>query len=232
MVGGLTSLWAGPLCAHLLGLTGCTVVTVESLRRPDGARSGPAAFFDLLHGGHDSVVVDFGSADDLRRPGDLIGRAALAFESSRPRALRQLGIVAEGVVTRGTSWLSTTAHGRAHHQVGFGDDVATGAGLAVRDADELMPVGDAIADPLSGVVAAAAASQALLAPRAGLIDVSMDAVVRTVEPTWMPPRRVVERQGERWVEAEGGECVVAQPCARPSLRPAAALGRDTARWLR
>src|SRR4051812_11975385 len=45
----LTSLWAGPLCAHLLGLAGARVIKVESVRRPDGARSGPPAFFDLLH---------------------------------------------------------------------------------------------------------------------------------------------------------------------------------------
>src|SRR4051812_39058875 len=40
----LTALWAGPLCAHLLGLAGCRVIKVESVRRPDGARNGPSTF--------------------------------------------------------------------------------------------------------------------------------------------------------------------------------------------
>ena len=37
----LSSLWAGPLCAQLLGLAGARVVKVESVARPDGARAGP-----------------------------------------------------------------------------------------------------------------------------------------------------------------------------------------------
>jgi len=35
----LSSLWAGPLCAHLLGLAGGRVIKVESTGRVDGARS-------------------------------------------------------------------------------------------------------------------------------------------------------------------------------------------------
>lgn len=232
LVVDFTSLWAGPLCAHLLALTGCTVVKVESSRRPDGARNGPAHFFDLLHGGHDSVVVDFGSPDDVGRLRDLVGRAALILESSRSRALRQIGIDAEEVVADGTCWLSITAHGRASPQVGFGDDVAMGAGLAIPDGGDLLPVGDAIADVLTGVAAAAAASAALLAPRASLIDVSMDAVVRAVDPTAERGDRVVERQGEWWVETEAGAAPVARPQARRPVEEAATLGRDTARWLR
>ena len=54
----LSSLWAGPLCANLLGLTGCTVVKVEDVGRPDGTRRGQPAFFDLLHSGHYSVALD------------------------------------------------------------------------------------------------------------------------------------------------------------------------------
>jgi hypothetical protein len=46
-----SSLWAGPLCTNLLGLGGARVIKVESTTRPDGARSGPPAFFELLHHG-------------------------------------------------------------------------------------------------------------------------------------------------------------------------------------
>lgn len=232
LVVDLTSLWAGPLCAHLLALTGCTVVKVESSRRPDGARRGPAQFFDLLHGGHDSVAVDLRSTDDVRRLRGLVGRAALVLESSRSRALRQIGIDAEEVVADGTSWLSITAHGRTSPHVGFGDDVAMGAGLAIPDGGDLLPVGDAIADVLTGVAAAAAASAALAALRACLIDVSMDGVVRAVDPSAKCAARVVERHGEWWVENEAGAAPVARPQARRPVEAAAALGRDTAKWLR
>jgi hypothetical protein len=34
----LSSLWAGPVCAHLLGRAGARVIKVESVARPDGAR--------------------------------------------------------------------------------------------------------------------------------------------------------------------------------------------------
>jgi len=57
-------LWAGPLCTHLLGLAGARVVKVESRARPDGARWGRPAFFDLLNAGKRSVALDFASPGD------------------------------------------------------------------------------------------------------------------------------------------------------------------------
>jgi len=58
LVADFSALWAGPLCAHLLGLAGARVVKVETPDRPDGARSGNAAFYRLLHAGHRSVTLD------------------------------------------------------------------------------------------------------------------------------------------------------------------------------
>ena len=55
----LTALWAGPLCCHLLQAQGARVVKVENIHRPDGARRGPARFYDLLNAGKDSVALDF-----------------------------------------------------------------------------------------------------------------------------------------------------------------------------
>src|SRR5690606_35648120 len=96
LVVDLTSLWAGPLCAHLLGLRGARVVKVESTQRPDGARRGPKAFFDLLNTGKRHLTLDFYTQlDELRR---LVARADLVLEASRPRALQQLGLVAEEAV--------------------------------------------------------------------------------------------------------------------------------------
>lgn len=171
LVVDLTSLWAGPLAARLLGLTGARVVKVESATRPDGARRGAAGFFEALHRGHEQLTLDF--ATELDRLSELIDAADLVLEASRPRALRQLGILAEDVVAAGTSWLSITARGRASDTIGFGDDVAACAGHVLEEDGELMPVGDALADPLAGAHAAAAAAAALASTEAQLIDVSM-----------------------------------------------------------
>ena len=49
-----SALWAGPLCADLLARSGCRVIKIEHPQRPDGARNGPPAFFDLLNGHKES----------------------------------------------------------------------------------------------------------------------------------------------------------------------------------
>jgi hypothetical protein len=109
LVVDLSSLWAGPLCAQMLGLAGARIVKVESTGRPDGARFGPPAFFDLLHAGHETVALDFTTPEgreDLRR---LLDAADVVIEASRPRALRQLGIDAEALLHNDLRvWLSIT----------------------------------------------------------------------------------------------------------------------------
>jgi hypothetical protein len=238
LVVDLTALWAGPLCASLLGLAGAEVIKVESPARPDGARSGAPAFYDLLHAGHASVALDLaspGGRDALLR---LIGQADLVLESSRPRALRQLGIDAEEAVAAGTAWLSITAYGRTGPwagRVGFGDDVAAAAGLVVRNADAVMPCGDALADPLTGVHAAVAAAAALRGERACLLDVSMREVTALAALGPAEPHTVRRRSPGGWeVETADGVFPVLPPRARRAARPAAPLGADTAgtlaRW--
>lgn len=213
----LTSLWAGPLCAHLLGLAGCTVVKVESTGRPDGARRGPSDFFDLLHAGHESVALDFTDKDDQHRLRELLTRADVVLEASRPRALRGLGIEAAAYVAQGITWLSITAHGRQSSAVGFGDDIAVSAGLAVPDAGDLLPIGDAIADPLAGVAAATAVARALQAEHAQLIDVSMVDVAR-------------ETVGET-PDVDISSLTIAAPVARRPAGRAPWLGEHNEEWL-
>lgn len=218
-----TSLWAGPLCAHLLSACGADVVKVEATTRLDGAREGSAAFFDLLHSGHRSVTVDFSSADQVARLRDLVATADLVLEASRPRALRRLGIVAEQLVAAGTSWLSITAYGRESDAVGFGDDVAAGAGLLTAD---VSPCGDALADPLAGVTAAAYAVEALHGDTAVLVDLSMHHVAAAAGARGTPePHDVHLRDGQWWVECDAGLFAVAEPAARPAATRAAAAGQ-------
>ena len=212
LVVDLTSLWAGPMCAHLLGRLGARVVKVESTARPDGARSGPPAFFELLHAGHEQVRIDFATERDQLR--DLVTSADLVLEASRPRALRQLGLDTADIVAGGTCWVSITARGRDSDAVGFGDDVAAAAGQVVRDGDDLLPAGDALADPLAGVAAAVAARAALAGEEAQLIDVSMLHVAAEAAVGATPEHQVVRRGGDWWVEYAGGAVPVAPPRPR------------------
>jgi hypothetical protein len=162
LVVDLSALWAGPLAGALIASAGAEVLKVESCRRPDGARSGSPAFFARMNGGKRHVVLDFSHAEgraELRR---LVDKADIVIEASRPRALRQLGIDADAQVARGAIWISITAHGRvgesADH-IGFGDDaaIAGGLGVAMREAwGRPLFAGDAIADPLTGLLAALA----------------------------------------------------------------------------
>ena len=241
LVVDLSSLWAGPLCANLLGLAGATVVKVESLRRPDGARLGSPAFYDLLHAGHASVALDFATPAGRRALAALIETADVVIESSRPRALEQLGFdAAEQVASRATTWVSITAYGRSGplaNRVGFGDDVAWAAGLAARERDggAPLPCGDALADPLAGVHAAAAAMAGLLGGGGWLIDVSMrDVLAATIGCRATPavreprPRRIAGRWS---LDTEAGPIDVEAPRARTPHGRAARLGKHTRQML-
>ncbi|MGV9408746.1 CoA transferase [Nocardia sp. NPDC003693] len=224
----LTALWAGPLCAHLLGLGGAQVIKVESHARPDGARRGAPGFFDLLHHGHAMVALNFRDPHDIDRLRHLIAEADLVLEGSRPRALRQLGIDAAACAAQGTSWLSITAHGRDSDAIGFGDDVAAAAGLVITDNDAVLPCGDALADPLTGVCAAEAAASALLAENARLIDVSMLHVAAETATGTVEEHSVYLRGERWWVESAVGRYPVEPPRARSAPGPAGSLGADNA----
>ncbi|MFD0364664.1 CoA transferase [Nocardia sp. GCM10030253] len=177
LVVDLSALWAGPLCARLLGLAGARVVKVESAHRPDGGRAVGPELFGWLHEGKEFRTVDFHAAAGRRELADLIAAADVVIEASRPRALRQLGLAPEEVAHRpGRVWLSLTGYGRADPlRVAFGDDAAAAGGLVGWDVDGPVFCGDAIADPLSGICAALAVATAVQAGGGVLIDLSMRA---------------------------------------------------------
>jgi crotonobetainyl-CoA:carnitine CoA-transferase CaiB-like acyl-CoA transferase len=238
----LSALWAGPLCAHLLGLAGAQVVKVESGARPDGARAGPPAFFDLLHAGKRSVALDLRGArarEELRR---LLRGADVVVESSRPRALEQLGIDAEQLVaeTPGLTWLSLTGYGRpapAGQWIAFGDDAAAAAGLAWACAEpDRGPrlCADAVADPLAGLHAALAALVAFGAGGGCLLDVALCGVAAQALAR-VPTRELaleVRARGGGWELLAGSTLFsVAPPRARPLAGRAAPLGAHSAQVL-
>jgi hypothetical protein len=190
----LSSLWAGPTCARLLGRAGARVVKVESSTRPDGARKGNRDLFERLHAGHEQRAIPFETPEgrlELRR---VLADADVVIEGSRPRALERLGIDPAVVVAArpGAVWLSITAYGRTgpwRDRVGFGDDCAAAGGLVTWTADGSPAfVGDALADPLTGMVSAALVARAVGAGGGVVIDVALREVARAaalgVEPSW------------------------------------------------
>ncbi len=189
LVVDLSALWAGPLCAHLLQRAGCRVVKVEAVDRPDGSRSGAPAFFSLMNEGKEPANL----ADLV----ELLHRADVVIESSRPRAMDQKGISPDDFPS--TVWVSITGYGRSgpwSNRPAFGDDAAVAGGLV---AGGPVFAGDAIADPLTGLHAASAALAALAGRWGGLVDVPLrevSAYVATREGSSTVGEAV--RDGDGW----------------------------------
>lgn len=179
-VADLSSLWAGPLVGHFVTRLGGRVSKIESVTRPDGARFGPRAFYESLHAGQNSTVVDFRTPEGRARLRDLVFDSDIVIESSRSRALRQLGVDLEEALSVGRTrvWLSITAHGYSSMRVGFGDDAAVAGGLVDRDVvdgENHHPVfvGDAVADPLTGLMGAAEVMAAMASGRRRHVDLAL-----------------------------------------------------------
>lgn len=235
----LSSLWAGPLCADLLGRLGATVIKVESTRRPDGARRGNADFYARLNGGKHSVAVDFTTYEGRAQLLGLIERADIVIESARPRALRQLGIDAEAIVARspGLSWIAISGYGRGEPEAGwaaFGDDAGVGAGLS-RLMHEVygqwLFCGDAIADPLTGLHAALVAWSSWLNGGGVLQAVSLHGVVANAV-AFDADIGVVERRRRtaRWAEMAATDDAPAYSLPQPR-GVAEPIGASNARFL-
>jgi crotonobetainyl-CoA:carnitine CoA-transferase CaiB-like acyl-CoA transferase len=218
LVADLSALWAGPLCGDLLIEAGATVVKVESTGRPDGARRGPAAFFDLLNGRKRSVALDFRSEQGAKMLREIVQHADVVIEASRPRALAQLGIDAANSLRDGGPqvWVSITGYGRsgdaAADRVAFGDDAAAAGGLVVWHENKPMFCADAVADPLTGLIAAGACLEALASGGRCLLDVSMAGVCAALTGPTLPAP---------------SELPVEPPRARSVTRRAPELGADT-----
>jgi len=225
---------------------GAEVIKVESVRRPDGARKGPAAFYDLLNGGKRSIALDFRSKDGIATLQRILGRADIVIEGSRPRALAQLGIDAAKLVAdnAGLTWVSLSGYGRREPEanwVAFGDDAGAAAGLAAMTGGPDAPLfcGDALPDPLTGLHAALAALAAWLGGGGVLLDLSLREVTAHAL-LFLPdeadaPRATAERRESEtgWEVVAGDErALVAPPRARKPLHEAHPLGADTERVLK
>ena len=207
------SLWASPLCGDLLRRSGCRVIKIESVSRPDGARRGPTGFFDLLNGGKESLALDFSDERSLELLKKIVKEADVIIEGSRPRALRQLGIDAEIEVEDGKVWVSITGYGRNGPRskgVAFGDDAAVSGGLFLKD--PLCFIADAVSDPSAGLLAATLALSALKSGKGWLIDIPLSAVANWMLGTGEKPEETAEN-------------IIAEPRARKIEINAPTAGR-------
>jgi crotonobetainyl-CoA:carnitine CoA-transferase CaiB-like acyl-CoA transferase len=158
----LSALWAGPLAAHLLSLSGATVIKAESTGRPDAMRLGDPELFERLNDRKVQRAFDLHTSAGRDAVIALIHDADIVIEAARPRALLQLGIDAHALVAEipGLVWVTITGHGivgDAANWIGFGDDTGVAGGLSAaqyRATGKIGLVGDAIGDPLTGIYAA------------------------------------------------------------------------------
>lgn len=170
----LSALWAGPYCGALLAEAGHSVIKLESPSRPDPTAAHTPQLDARLNGAKRRLQLSLDDPDLF----SMIATARVMITSARPHALARLGISEEHVFTINPNllWIAITAHGwtgDAAMRVGFGDDCAAAGGL-VHWVDG-MPrfMGDALADPLTGMTAATLAFDALAAGQCGLLDMSL-----------------------------------------------------------
>jgi len=170
----LSALWAGPLCGGLLSRAGLDVSRIESVTRPDPTTMASPALDAWLNGTKTRISM---ALDDPRLI-EQIATTDILITSGRPHALARKGLTEEAVfaLKPGLIWVAITAHGWRGHaaiRVGFGDDAAAAGGLLAGSPSAPRFMGDALADPLTGLEAATHALEALDAGKAGLIDAAL-----------------------------------------------------------
>jgi hypothetical protein len=164
-----SGLWAGPLGTSLLASMGADVVRVVGRGRPEAPSPNDEDFNNLLADGTRRLVADLG-ADGVME--ELLADADVVVTSSRVHTLKTLGIRADSK----RIWVRITAHGAIGPdalRVGFGDDAAASVGAIVRSHGAPVFAADALADPLTGLLSAVAATAMLATGRAGVIDLSL-----------------------------------------------------------
>lgn len=175
----LSALWAGPLCGAILAEAGADVTRIESRARPDPSRLATPEFYDRLNRRKAHVVLDFAEPGDRDLLRQAVSSADVLITSARPRAFAGLGLDPSKVFAAnpGIVWAAVSGYGwsgAGAERVAFGDDAAAGGGL-VRWAQDGAPLflGDALADPVTGLAAAIGVLKGLEAGGGVLVDAAL-----------------------------------------------------------
>jgi hypothetical protein len=175
----LSSMWAGPLCGAVLTAAGWAVTKVESRTRPDATRVASPEMFDRLNGDKMDRSIDLTKANDIEWLRGAIAGADVVVTSARPRAFEQLGLTPARMfsLNPGLTWVAISGYGWLGEQadrVAFGDDAAAAGGLLRRSRDgEPRFLGDALADPLTGLAAAVGALESVQRGGGFLVDAAL-----------------------------------------------------------
>jgi crotonobetainyl-CoA:carnitine CoA-transferase CaiB-like acyl-CoA transferase len=146
-----------------------------------------------------SYAIDF--RDDDLRP--LLEAADVVIEASRPAALIRRGLGPEQIPGRdGRIWLRVTGYGTSGERadrVAFGDDAAVAGGLV---GEGVEFIGDAIADPLTGLAAAEAVLDSLRRGGGEIVEIALAEVAAdyaamplSVGPESVEPLKIPEHSG-------------------------------------
>lgn len=170
----LSALWAGPLCGGLLADSGIQVTRIESPSRPDPMPRNSPRLDDRINGKKRRMPM---ALDDPVLFA-MIARSDVLITNARPHALERKGLSPALLFAANPDliWVAITAHGwsgREALRTGFGDDCAAAGGLVAMQSRGPSFIGDALADPLTGLLAALTALRALADGNAGLIDISL-----------------------------------------------------------
>lgn len=169
-----SSLWAGPLCGSVFAAMGAGVVKLESVERPDTTPHALPLLDRQLNGAKTRRMVALHTREGRAALLDEIANADVLITSARARALTELGVTHEFCASRpGLIWIAITGHGFDNERVAFGDDAAASGGLVRwRDGEPLF-IGDAVADPLTGLAAARAGLDLIARGEGGFVDAAM-----------------------------------------------------------
>jgi hypothetical protein len=175
----LSAMWAGPLCGAILAEMGASVARIESLSRPDPSRTATPEFYRRLNWRKSELRLDFSREEERRRLRDMVLESDVLITSARPRAFSSLGFSPESVfaVNPHFVWVAITGYGwvgRQSSRVAFGDDAAAAGGLVRWSSDgEPRFLGDALADPVTGLGASIGALRALSTGGGVLVDAAL-----------------------------------------------------------